>query len=410
VKVLVVARLFSGLADSLSQGRWEPSGVPAIYKLLEALSRARDIELKLILLCRDSDARFARAQTLKIESFGIEALVLPWRQGLPNALNELRQTFSVLRTIAAWRPQVAYFTNAGFVGAGLAARLRLAPVVLRFLGIFPVHKELAAGRRRLARWFYRAPFAHAVCSQDGSGGEHFLARLLDHKVPLSVLLNGVDTAPIVPRDVDAVRTRFGLDSRPVIAFVGRLVAYKGADEFVDALEQLESLRPNAFQALLVGAGPLRTNLANRISRSALAGRVHFAGAVAHKDVAAHLAASDIYVSLNRNGGLSNANLEALAYGKCVLMLEKDPASRTDVATGEIIPSEIVQRLPRADSAKALAQTLAGLIDRPDEIAARAARTGAFARQGLESWDARIAREIEIIRSAARSSPLTSQAA
>ena len=40
MKVLVVARLFSGLAESLSRGRWEPSGVPAIYKLLEALARA----------------------------------------------------------------------------------------------------------------------------------------------------------------------------------------------------------------------------------------------------------------------------------------------------------------------------------------------------------------------------------
>lgn len=405
-----MARLFSGLADSLSQGRWEPSGVPAIYKLLEALSRARDVELTLILLSRDADARFARAQTLKIEPFGIEALILPWHQSLPNALNELRQTWRVLRAIASWRPQVAYFTNAGFVAAGLAARLKLAPVVLRFLGIFPIHKELAAGRRKLARWFYRAPFAHAVCSQDGSGGEYFLAQLLDRKVPLSVLLNGVDAAPVDARDIDAVRKRFALDSRPVIIFVGRLVAYKGADEFVAALEQLESLRPNAFQALLVGAGPLRTDLASRISRSGLAGRVHFAGAVAHKDVAAHLAASDIYVSLNRNGGLSNANLEALAYGKCMLMLEKDPASRTDVATGEIVPSDIVQRLPREDSAQALARTLAGLIDKPDEIAARAARTGAFARQGLEGWDARIAREIEIIRNAAHPSPLTSQAA
>lgn len=409
MKVLIVARLFSGLADSLSQGRWEPSGVPAIYKLLEALSRARDIELKLVLLSRDPDARFARTQTLKIDPFGIEALILPWQQGLPNAINELRQTWSVLRTIVTWRPQVAYFTNAGFVGAGLAARFKLAPVVLRFLGIFPVHKELAAGRPRLARWFYRAPFAHAVCSQDGSGGEYFLAQLLDRKVPISVLLNGVDKAPVDAREVDAVKKRFGIDSRPVIVFVGRLVVYKGADEFIEALEQLERLRPNAFQALLVGEGGLRNDLQDRVARSALAGRVHFAGAVAHKDVTSHLAASDIYVSLNRNGGLSNANLEALAYGKCMLMLEKDPASRTDVATGEIVPSDIVQRLPREDSAKALARTLAGLIDKPEEISRRAARTAAFARQGLESWDARIAREIEIIRNAANSS-LTSQAA
>ena len=76
-------------------------------------------------------------------------------------------------------------------------------------------------------------------------------------------------------------SRLRLDGRPVIAFVGRLVAYKGADEFVAALEALERLRPGAFQAVLVGSGPLRDELEARIARSRLAGRVHLAGAVAH---------------------------------------------------------------------------------------------------------------------------------
>ena len=384
--------------------------MPAIYKLLERLSQMPDVEFKLVLLSREADPQFDRERLITIRPFGIDALILPWRAPLPNIVNEFLQTLRVLKLFRAWRPQVGYVTNAGFVSASLAARLGLAPIVLRFLGIFPIHKDLAAGRRPLARWLYRAPFAHAVCSQDGSGGEYFLAQLLNRKVPLSVLLNGVDLAPPRSDDVETLRSRFHLDARPVIGFVGRLVDYKGADEFIFALERLDALRPQAFQALLVGAGPLQAELANRISRSSLAGRVHFAGAVAHNDVAAHLAACDIYVSLNRNGGLSNSNLEALASGKCMLMLDKDAKSHTDVATEHFVPADVVQRLPRTGTANALASTLADLIDRPEEVALRAARTTVFAREQLQGWENRIAHEIDILYNAARPSALAPQAA
>ena len=93
------------------------------------------------------------------------------------------------------------------------------------------------------------------------------------------------------------------------------------------------------------------------------------------------------------------------------MLDKDAASQTDVATERLIPSDIVQRIPRDNSANALAQLLAALIDKPEEIAARADRAGAFARRNLESWDARVAREVDIIRSAASApNSLATQAA
>src|SRR6185295_5248897 len=91
------------------------------------------------------------------------------------------------------RPDVAYCANTAFVGASLMARFGIAPVLLRFLGLFPVHREIAERRgHALARWFFHAPFARAICTLEGSGAEFYLPKLLKPGVPHDVLLNGVD--------------------------------------------------------------------------------------------------------------------------------------------------------------------------------------------------------------------------
>jgi len=400
MKVLVVSRLFSGLKGSLAEGRWNPSGVPAIYKLVENLACTNDINLALVILSREADTCFTQIRKMKLAPFGIDTLVLPWRTGWPNRLNELVQTIGVLAFMCTWRPDVAYFTNAGFVPAGLAARFRLAPIVFRFLGIFPVHKQLAEGGRKLARWLYRAPFAHVVCSLDGSGGEYYLKRLLDRRVPLSVLLNGVDIVTNTTAGSN-LRKYFGFDTRPIITYLGRLERFKGADEFVAALQRLEQLRPDSFQALIIGDGPLKDDLECTLSASSLTDRVHFTGAIAHKEVAKHLAISDIYVSLNRYGGLSNANLEAIAAGRCILMLSSDPAGHIDLVTDELVPYDVIERLPRTGTVEALANALARLVTDPAEIDHRARAVSALADRLLNDWNVRIEREIAFITSAAR---------
>ena len=52
MKVMYVARLFSGLEASLLKRRWEPAGVPTVYKLIRELARLildimgkRDVEI-----------------------------------------------------------------------------------------------------------------------------------------------------------------------------------------------------------------------------------------------------------------------------------------------------------------------------------------------------------------------------
>jgi glycosyltransferase involved in cell wall biosynthesis len=405
-RVLAVLRLYSGLADSLDRGEWRPHGVPAVYKLLEALAARPEIELETVFATKDDfRGRFARARSFVLPPIG-GVHILPYRPrrwlmrvGLDGPWRELRHLLACLRLYSRFRPQVAYFANANMVPAGVFARLGLCRTVLRFLGIFAAQKSIVEGRgKRLVRWLYRAPFTRAICTMDGSGAEYYLPRLLRPGVPLDILLNGVDRRTVPPAEIAALRARLAPGDGPVIGFLGRLEPYKGCEEFVEALLRLQALRPGGFSGLVVGDGSLRAALERKFA--AADARIRFAGAIPHDDVPKHLAVTDVYVSLNRYGNVSNANLEAIAAGRCMILLEGDPALHVDDDTERLIPRDAVERVPRAGTVEALAVALARLVDDPGEITRRAAATSALGARILDSWERRVAREIELITEAA----------
>jgi glycosyltransferase involved in cell wall biosynthesis len=408
VKVLVVVGVYSGLAESLATGCWQPRGVPAVYRLLEGLAARQDLSPSYIFLSRDFDQQFSAVKRVAMAPLGDRVWILPWRRWplfdrlkLGNMLREMEQALRVLFIAMRLRPDVAYCANTAFVGASLMARLGIAPVLLRFLGLFPVHREIAERRgRSLARWFFRAPFARAICTLEGSGAEFYLPKLLKPGVPYDILLNGVDPPKIDRVAVDALRRQYGFDGKPIIGFVGRLEPSKGCDDFVEALARLEALRPGSFSGLIVGDGSLRPQLERRVTEAGLSARVRFAGAVPHGAVAAYLGALDVYVSLNRFGNLSNANLEAMVAGLCMVVVAGEPRDHIDEATDRLVPASVVQRIPRDGLVEGLACALAGLLDQPGEIARRAAATKQLAATMLSDWNQRVAHEISLILAAA----------
>ena len=158
MRVMVVARLFSGIADSLTAGSWQPKGVPAIYRLLEGLAARPDIELLTVFACKDPlDSRLAVGRRMTLEPIG-DVVVLPWSPrallallGLDGKLREIDHLLRCLWLYARFRPDITYFTNANFLIAGLFARFGLGRVVLRFLGIHPEFRRKFPRRRTVGR-------------------------------------------------------------------------------------------------------------------------------------------------------------------------------------------------------------------------------------------------------------------
>jgi glycosyltransferase involved in cell wall biosynthesis len=186
-----------------------------------------------------------------------------------------------------------------------------------------------------------------------------------------VIPSGVDTDRFHPgADRIGAKTRLGLDvDRPLIGTVGRLEPRKGTATLIAALATLRA-EGRDVSLVVVGDGPLRSELVATAARLGLASHVQMLGDRA--DIEEILAAVDVFVLPSRTEGMSNALLEAMAMAL--------PVVATAVGgTPEVIAEGRSGLLVPSDDPSAMAAAIARLLDdRPS-----AARIGAAARQTVE---------------------------
>ena len=123
---------------------------------------------------------------------------------------------------------------------------------------------------------------------------------------IAMIANGVR---YLPRERTTLRDelRLGPDDRLLVA-VGNLYPVKGHQYLIDAVALLASRHPNLHLAIS-GRGELAEALASRARDHGLADKVHLLGL--RSDVAAVLAAADIFVLPSLSEGLPMALLEAM---------------------------------------------------------------------------------------------------
>jgi glycosyltransferase involved in cell wall biosynthesis len=403
----MVTRLFSGLAPCLESKRWEPRGAPAIYRLIDALDR--DGSLSLVLT---EKLESGRAEDATISLSGLRAPVvvlggpaaLPrWLGRLRSYLAELRQLWKVARRARGLQPDLIYVDRGNLWIAGFFARWKRTPVIYRVMGISPGMRSAYHGRRPsdfLHRWLLRSPFALAICTEDGSGGEQWLERMLDPAVRRLVVVNGVDLV-LANQDAHESEVRIPTD-RTTVLFAGRLEEIKGAEEFMLAfLLARARARPASVHAVVMGDGPLMTAMQSQVQAAGAGSDVTFLGSVPHGRVPAVYRQCDVYVTLNRMGSLSNTTLEALAAGCCVVLPRGDPDTFRDLTVDRMLPDGAAVRIASVDDVEALADEILDLhVDR-GRRQRTATRGAAAAKSFLRSWDDRIAQEVGLLREVAR---------
>jgi rhamnosyl/mannosyltransferase len=139
--------------------------------------------------------------------------------------------------------------------------------------------------------------------------------LAPHRRRCEVIPFGLDRAPV--SDAEAHQSVTGVRARwhgPIALFVGRLVAYKGVDVLLRALQQVD------VAAVIVGDGPLRQSLQRQAEALGVGGRAFFLGTLDDAAVAAWYAACDVFVlpSVTRAEAFGLVQLEAMARGKPVI--------------------------------------------------------------------------------------------
>jgi glycosyltransferase involved in cell wall biosynthesis len=198
--------------------------------------------------------------------------------------------------------------------------------------------------------------------------------------------------PAVPRPPDAPFT---------VLFVGRLVERKGVTRLIEAMGLLSVERETRL--VIVGEGPERDNIAQKVRELGLEPRVALRGQVSADALRAAYASADAFVlpaTVDRRGdteGLGVVLLEAMSYGVPVV------ASRVG-GIPDIVEDGVSGLLVPQGDAGALARGIEMLAQDP-ALADRLRAAGYRRLRERFSWDAIVARWQTVYRAAVgRSAP------
>jgi len=289
--------------------------------------------------------------------------------------------------------KVFYFDRSDIVPAAFVKLFLRVPVVIRILGVYIDQKRLVTSSMTklinpLKFAAYKTRFNLAVCTQDGSGVEYYVDKLLNSKTPKIILLNGVAKQTTQHNKITFDKT--------TLLFVGKLSKEKGILELIEGVKKLRD-RGYEFILEIVGKGNLIAEIKRRCNEIELNEYVKMAGSVSQKYIQKFYANADIYISLNQMGNLSNTVLEAMSAGKCIVMLAKDDQTHTDIYTEKVISEGTVIRIDPFRIVDELTEKLSALLENKEEIERYSKRMCQFAETFLWSWDERINYEIELLK-------------
>ena len=274
-----------------------------------------------------------------IRAMGVPVTILGKRRGI-----DLRLVWRLWRWLRNSKPQIVHthLFTADTWGRLVA---RLAGVPLVFSTVHSVNSWQGRVHRlvdlTLALFTTRliactAQVAEKLHNQDGIDAGRIVT-----------LANGVDLqrfADVTPVDIERELGASG--GGPWLAVLGRLEPVKGQAYLLECLALLRD-QGIEFRCVLIGDGPERESLVEKVTRLQLADRVHLAGF--RDEVPAWLAAIDVLVMPSRWEGLPMALLEAMALGKPVVAhaVGGIPDVLRDGQEGLLVPPHHPQQMMQA---------------------------------------------------------------
>ncbi len=273
----------------------------------------------------------------------------------------------------------------GHAGLGLGRRFGVPLIVSAVGSDIHTHPRRLSGVRERARETLQK-CAGALSVSRALAEE--MRELAGAPLSVRVIYRGVDVdhfAPVDPPVPLVLRRRLGLPEDGVgIAYVGHLGRAKGLGELLEGFRTLATRVPDVWLAL-VGDGPFREGLSRRVDELGLVGRVIFAGARPHGEVADWVNASDLFVLASYNEGLPNVVLEAMACARPVVATDVGGTGEAvvDGETGILVPPRVV---------KPLAQALESLVASPS-LRLSMGQAGANRVRSRFTWG-RVGKELE----------------
>lgn len=283
---------------------------------------------------------FQLAPSVKVEPLGI---ALSSTSKIRALTNNLLRIWALRGAIKRQQPDVivSFLTKVNVVT--LLASIGLGVPVAVSERTDPVHWRQGMIWKTLRRVSY--PIADRVAVQSRRAREFYLGFVEEKKVV--VVPNPVAPPRIAPEPDRLARNK-------MVISVGRLVIEKRFDLLVDAFAQVSERFPE-WRLTVVGDGPCRSDLEQRIAGYGLHGRIQLPGGTS--DVEESLRKASIFVCSSDIEGFPMALCEAMAGGLAVI------STRFHDDVEEIVQDGINGCVVESNSARALSETLALLMSR-----------------------------------------------
>ena len=267
----------------------------------------------------------------------------------------------------------AHYWLSGAVGLALGERWSV-PVVQMFHTLGRLKNRVAQGPDELEPTVRLAAEARIVAGVDRIVAANVVERsqLVDlygaDPARIAVVPCGVDTDLFAPGDREAARAALGLESGPLVLYVGRLAPIKGLETLLESVARLRGAG-EPVRLLIVGGDtdePLdghESDLRRRVEQLGLTSAVRFVGAQPQDRLRTYYVAADVTVLPSYYESFGMVALEAMACGSTVIASRVGGLQTTvrDGATGLLVaehdPVALAEAIARALTDSSLAWRL-----------------------------------------------------
>jgi sugar transferase (PEP-CTERM/EpsH1 system associated) len=309
--------------------------------LVDAINRMPAHRYRHAVICLTDYTEFAQ----RITRPGVELVALHKPPGLE--LGTHKRLFKLLRTM---RPSVLHTYNLGTIEYHATALLAGVPVRVHAEHGRDASDPHGVNRKHnlLRRLLVPAIDRYVPVSRDLQRWLQGVVGIPQAKVEL--IDNGVDTERFRPAAGEASNEPWNAPSAFVIGSVGRLQDVKDQATLIDAFALLRTMLPeqqHRLRLVLVGDGPLRAGLAQRIADAGLQDCAWLPGA--RSDVAPVMRSFSLFALSSIAEGTPVTMLEAMASGLPVVSTAVGgiPDLVQDGASGALVPAGDPQRLAEA---------------------------------------------------------------
>jgi len=182
------------------------------------------------------------------------------------------------------------------------------------------------GKRTMMKYMLR-PFAKVFsthfCACSPLAGEWLFGKDFYNSGKVRLIQNAIDIQHFsFNQDIrDRIRKELGLVNKFVVGHVGRFVYQKNHEYLLDIFSDIHRHNQNSV-LLLIGDGPLKSQIEQKVARLDLGKFVHFLGV--RKDVPNLMQAMDIFIFPSNYEGLGMVAIEAQAAGLPTIVSEEIP--------------------------------------------------------------------------------------